>query len=227
MYVINQQPQRKKTILKYLVFSCIFLAIAGLIVWIVFLKNDSNSVSFVPSNEKPAVVKPEMRDFENEYFKITLPATWVDLGRKNPFAYEVYYEFQNTQKDYENRWLRVYVDTIPANQAVTKILPVEVVDNRLVPGQVSDSCRNFSGAPASSGQANSQNWLATWQGVEFYCDMNPAENFIGTASQEEGYGVTLVNLDGSNHRYFIAYINHNNNPDSNFIIDVVNTFETR
>jgi hypothetical protein len=227
MYVINQRSGRKKTILKYLMFSAIFLAIVAILVWLIFFKSRDNSASFVQPNAEPAAVKPEMRDFENEYFKISLPATWAELGRQNPFAYEVYYEFQNTQKDYENRWLRVYVDVIPATQAVTKILPVAAANNRLVPEQISDNCRTFNGAPVGSGQTISQTWLANWQGIDFYCNMNSAEYFIGTASPDEGYGVTLNNLDGSQHRYFIAYIDHNNNPDYNFLIDVVNTFETR
>jgi hypothetical protein len=175
-----------------------------------------------------ANVKVATRDFVNDHFKITLPTTWVDLGLKNPFSYEVYYEFQNTLKDYDNRWVRVYIDVIPSSQAITKLLPVAVVGNRLVPGELSDTCRSFNGAPAEgSNQGTAQTWIANWQGVEFNCNMNVGENFMGTASSDEGYSVTLVNQDGTSHKYFIAYIDHNIHPDNNFLFDVVNSFETR
>lgn len=228
MYVINNQNYKRKILIKYFLFGILFLAIIGVVIWFFFYKNNDNSASFTTPGVNVANVKVETKDFENEYFKITLPTTWVDLGRKNPYSYEVYYEFQNTLKDYDNRWVRVYVDVIPETQAITKLLPVTVVDNHLVPGELSDTCRSFNGAPAEgSSQGAAQTWVANWQGIEFNCNMNIAENFIGTASSNEGYGVTLANQNGSNHKYFIVYIDHNIHPDNNFIIDVVNSFETR
>jgi hypothetical protein len=228
MYIINNQNYKRKIFTKYLLFGTLCLALIGLAVWFFFYRNSDNSTSFTTPGVSVANVKIETRDFENEYFKITLPTTWVDLGRKNPFSYEVYYEFQNTLKDYDNRWVRVYVDVIPKTQAITKLLPVTVVNNRLVPGELSDTCRSFYGAPTEGGsQSVEQTWIANWQGVEFNCNMNVGENFIGTATSDEGYGVTLINQDGTSHKYFIAYIDHNIHPDNNFIIDVVNSFETR
>jgi hypothetical protein len=228
MYVINSQNYRRKIFIKYLLFGVLFLALIGLVVWFLFYKNNDSSASFTTPGTNVANVKVATRDFENEYFKITLPTTWVDLGRQNPFSYEVYYEFQNTLKDFDNRWVRVYVDVVPNTQAVTRLLPVTVVDNHLVPGELSDTCWSFSGAPAEgSSQSAAQFWIANWQGIEFNCNMNVGENFMGTASSNEGYGVTLINQDGTSHKYFIAYIDHNIHPDNNFIIDVVNSFETR
>ena len=102
-----------------------------------------------------------------------------------------------------------------------------MANNRLVPGSPSDECRTFTGAPSQSNQANSQNWTAKWREVEFICDMSPVENTTGTASAQEGYNITLTNQDGSTHKYFFMFIDHNIHPDNSALVEAVKSFETR
>ena len=122
MYTANHRQHRHKIFVRFFLFVFPFLIALGVLIWFLFFRNTSNSASFTQPGVKVAVVKPETRDFVNDYFKITLPSTWVELGRKNPHSYEVYYEFQNTQENYENRYLRVYLDVIPDFQAITRLI---------------------------------------------------------------------------------------------------------
>jgi len=227
MYTVNHRQHRHKIFLRFLFFVLPFLLALAALIWFLFFRSTDTSTSFSNPGAKVAVVEPNTKDFTNEYFKITLPTTWVDLGRKNPFSYEVYYEYQNQQENYTNQWLRVYVDVIPDFQAITRLLPVTVVNNRFVSGTMSSECRTFTGAPSQiDNQASNQSWEAKWQDVVFICDMDLIENFTGTASAEEGYRVTLVNKNGVAHKYFIAYIDHNIHPSYQTYINAVRSFET-
>lgn len=227
MYTVNHRQRKHKVFLRFMVFVVPFLAALVVLIWFIFFKETGTSSNFSKAGTEVAVVKPDTKDFTNEYFKITLPSTWIDLGRKNPFSYAVYYEFQNSQKDYDNRWLRVYVDVIPDFQAINRLLPVSVVNNRLSPGVLSDECSSFTGAPLNNagGQADSQTWRAKWQGVEFICDMANPHNYVGTASVDEGYKVSLTNSNGRQHEYFFLYIDHNVRQDYQLLSDAVKSFE--
>lgn len=228
MYTVNHRQRHHKLFLRFLLFAIPFVAILVIAIWFIFFRDtNSTSANFTKAGAEVAVVKPDTKDFTNEYFKITLPSSWVADGRKNPHSYEVYYEFHNTLENYDNRWLRVYVDVIPDFQKLNRLLPVSIVNNRLVPGSLSDDCRSFTGAPTqNSSQSSGQSWKAKWQGVEFFCDMNISENYMGTASVDQGYSVSLANGDGSIHKYFIVYIDHNIHPDYQLLSDVVKSFET-
>jgi len=195
--------------------------------WFVFLRDDSNSASFTKAGTEVATVSPKTTDFVNEYFKITLPSTWVFLGRQNPFSNQLYYEYQNKQKDYDNRWLRVYVDIFPGDYAITRLLPLTVSNNHLVLGDLSDDCNTFTGAPlANNSQGLSGSWAAKWRNINFTCDLSRQQT-VGTASLEEGYGVTIKSKNNAAHKYFFVYIDHNIHPDYTLLSNVVKSFETK
>lgn len=226
MYTVNQRQHRHKIILRFFLFVFPFLIALGALVWFFIFRNSGDSASFTQPGTKVAAVEVETKVFSNDLFKITLPSTWIELGRKNPTVYEVYYEFQNGQKDYDNRWVKVYVDVFPESQAINRLLPVSVVNNRLLPGStVSENCRTFTGAPTSNGQADSQTWKAKWMNIEFVCDVQTPRNYVGTASANEGYGTTLVSTTGRAHKYFLLYIDHNINPEYQAFINAVKSFE--
>lgn len=227
MYTVNKRQNRYKILLKFLLVVIPIVIIIGASSWFFFFKNSSNSsASFSKNNSEVAVVAPATRDLTNELFKITLPSTWEANGKKNPYYNQVYYEFQNKQKDYDNRWLRVYVDVFPENFALNKLMPITVIENRINPGVLSDDCSSFTGAPTpGSGKPASSTWSAKWQGVTFLCDMAVNQNYSGTASQDEGYGVTINGETGGKHKYFFVYIDQNTRPDYNILTDALKSFD--
>lgn len=137
--------------------------------------------------------------------------------------------FQNTQKDFDNRWIRVYVDIFPPNFALNRLMPITIVNNKIIPDSVSEECKSFTGAPISGAnrQQTSQTWAAKYKNVDFVCDMATPRNYVGTASAGQGYGTTLTNKDGSSHKYFIVYIDHNIHPEYSTFSDALKSFETQ
>jgi hypothetical protein len=229
MYTANKRQRKYKTLLRFSLFAIPLIIGIGVAVWFVFFRNpDDSSTNFARSGAEVAVVKPAQQDFTNELFKVTLPVGWASDGLKNPIAPEVFYEYQSKVKDYENRYMRIYVDSIPKDYALNRLMPITVVDNRMIPGVLSDDCTTFTGAPLSgTGAARQSNvWTAKWQGVDFVCDMARPQNYSGTASADEGYAVTLVSKNGTKHKYFLVYIDQNIRPDYSILTEAIKSLQT-
>lgn len=228
MYSVNKRQKQQLIFFKFLLFVIPCLMILGLIIWLVFFKETYNSANFQQTGVKVAGIKPKTKDFVNELYKISLPTSWTYNGLKNPFSDQLYDEYQNMAKDYENRWIRIYIDVFPADFAIDRLLPVSVSDNAIIPGSVSNDCKTFEGAPFSPRGSNigADTWEANWQNVSFICNIATSLNYIGATSKEEGYGITLLSQNGQSHEYFFLYIDHNAHPEYTTFTDALKSFET-
>lgn len=231
MYIANQR-QKKINVwiyIKYIFIVFILFVVLALIIWYIFIRNnDSSSSNFSKVGVEVAEVKPETKVITNELFKMTFPTTWELNGKKNPYSNQVYYEYQNKLKNYDNRMLKVYVDVFPSDFPINKLLPISVINNKIIPNELSEDCHTFNGAPMAlnDGQVKASTWHAKWQGVSFICDMQSLQqNNVGTASLEEGYGVTIANKNGNKHKYFFVYIDHNVRPEYSIMKNAIESFE--
>lgn len=230
MYTANKKRRNYKLFWKFTLFVLVILALVTGIVWFTFFRNsDEQSTNFAKAGSEIASVQVSTKEFTNELFKLKLPNGWEAQGLKNPVSDEKYYSFQNMVKGYDNRWLRVYVDVIPANYPINKLMPISIVNNRVVPGILSDDCKTFTGAPLDKTVLQTTAvWTAKWQGISFVCDMTKPQNLIGTASAEEGAANTILSSDGtSKHKYFFVYIDHNVAPDYKIFTEALKSFETK
>lgn len=226
MYTSYKRQKKHRVFLKFITIVTPILFLAGAIMWFLLVRNDSSSSSFSKVGAEIAYVKPATKVISTELFSVTLPTSWELLGKQNPYSNQVYYEFQNKQKNYDNRWLRIYVDIFPPDFAINRLLPITKINNKLTPGTLSEECSSFTGAPlpGSTNQSNYQTWAAKWQEIDFTCDMARSINYVGSASVDEGYGVTLLSSNGTTHKYFFVYIDHNVRPDYSLISDAVSSF---
>lgn len=227
MYTVNKTRSRKRLLFEFLTVVFVLLLIVGALIWFFFLRgSNESSANFSRTGGTVAVVKPATVDFTQDEFKISLPDGWKLLGLKNPYYNQKYYEYQSTVKDYDNRWLRVYVDVIPQDYVLNKLLPITVEGNRLKPGAMSDDCKSFTGAPKpGSGQTNSQSWKATWSDISFICDMASQQNQVGTANAANGYAVPVTGPTKGTHTYFFVYIDQNIRPDTSILTNAIKSFE--
>jgi hypothetical protein len=227
MYRADRRQKKRGIIIKFIFLVIPFLLIIGVAIWFILFRTNSSSSSFTKSGVEIAQVQPSTKVIKTDLFSIQLPTTWELLGKKNPFTNQVYYEFQNKLKNYDNRWIRVYVDVFPKDYAIKKLLPISVIDNKIIPGQMSDDCTNFTGAPlTTAGRSSVQTWDAKWQNIAFTCDMASIDNNVGTASETEGYGVTLNSQNGVKHKYFFVYIDRNVRPEYTTFNEALKSFTT-
>ncbi|MCU0667147.1 MAG: hypothetical protein MUF85_00820 [Patescibacteria group bacterium] len=228
MYNVDKTRSRKKLLSQILIILLIILGIILVIVWYFFLRSEGlKTTNFEKSGgNTQAVVAPALEEFTTDEFKLSLPKGWELIGKQNPYYNQVYYEFQSKIKDYENRWLKVFVDVIPEDYALNKVMPITVMGNRLKAGEISDDCNTFSGAPKpGSSQSSSVTWKAEWEGISFICNVSSQLNQIGSGVVNGNNIITVTGPIRGTHKYMLIYTDHNVRPDQSIFTDAVNSFE--
>lgn len=122
--------------------------------------------------------------------------------------------------------LEVFIDTVPATEAVNRVVAVTAQGSGLDHGDVSDNCTTFTPsnpATAASGVTN-----GIWQGDNFLCDSgNYERDVVGIASPD---GINTVKLTGpttGTHKVFLAYTDNNVNPDFSTLYNILESFKLK
>jgi hypothetical protein len=226
MYRVDRTRSRKKLFIQFLTAFILFFAAIVFAVWFFIIREDrTNSANFSTTGDTIAIVKASYEEFTTDEFSIELPQGWVLLGKRGTAQTDLYYEFQSKIENYENRWLKVYIDAMPPKNPINQLLPITPDGNRLIVGKISGDCRSFDGAPKQgSALADSQTWEATWQDITFTCNTANVQNHTGTASLKDGIAVPVTGSKGT-HTYFFVYTDHNIRPQISIMTDAVKSFE--
>jgi len=139
--------------------------------------------------------------------------------------------WQATAKGADNRYLTIYIDTIPATKPVNRELPVTVHGNQLSPGELSDNCSDFTtGGTMNVSQAEKlPPTPSVWQGVNFICNIPQVINdLVGTGAVGDGVNtVTITGPTGGTHNYFFLYTDLNIQPDYTILSNAVQSFRAK
>lgn len=225
MYRSNQRYHKHKTLLRFTLVVGVFLLIIFVVTWWIIARGNRTTSANFDKVGNISVSKPDTKEFTTPYFKISLPKTWEEKGKQNPYAYEVYYLYQNTQTTNDNRQLKVFVDVFPSDKPINRVMPISLLNGRISPGILSDDCTAFTGAPTATSGQKSESAPAKWQGVSFVCDFARAQNVTGTVSVEEGYGITMTGPISGTHKYFFTYTDLNVRPDVQFLSEALKSFQ--
>lgn len=167
----------------------------------------------------------DIKEFSQDAFTVTLPADWVFKGSNNT-VHNVF-SYQATKKNADNRTLEIYVDNVPTDKALNRMLPVFIEENRIkVTGSVSDNCVEYTGVNNVDPQTTTQPTIASkWQGVEFRCDVaNRSRNLVGVGNTTTGTNIILNSSSGAKRTFYFLYIDHNINPDYEILEDALESF---
>lgn len=164
--------------------------------------------------------KPKTKVFDEPLFTINLPTDWkTDAATLQANAF---YRFYGSPSTGNTRWLDVYIDRLPANFAMNRMLPVQADGNIVsVTGPVSDNCTTFTspGTPIGSGTA-----LAKWQGITFTCDTgNYNRDVVGIGSGTVDNSVTLTGSTGA-HKIYFTYTDNSAAADYSYFTDALKSF---
>lgn len=138
--------------------------------------------------------------------------------------------WQNTKDNKGVRAITLYLDSVPADFAINRVVAVEVADNRMtVSGDVSDNCTNFTGSGGQGSQAsNAGKAPAKWQGVNFICDTgNYVRDVVGTGSAGTLNATKLVGPTTGAHNVFLTYTDNSASPDYGIFTDMLQTFQLK
>ncbi len=150
------------------------------------------------------------------YFTLLLPKNWKVQSLPNS-SYQIY-SWRGTTKEDESRSLDVYVDTIPVNFYVNRMLPIKWADNKLTTiDNVSDNCANFTNTTATTKPDHER---AKWAGIDFWCDLaNYSRDVVGTSSEE---GINTITI--GTHRFFFVYTDNNITADYSIFTRAIESF---
>lgn len=227
-YPHRHWTKTQRIALVFVIILAVLASAAGLFVYIDMQENSSVAVQG-KSQVVAQAVSPENKRLvvDHPLFTMELPQDWKEISRQN-ISLEQSITWQATKKNYENRMLTLYIDRIPPNLAVNKIMTVEVQSNQLAVGDVSDNCVNFtSGGAMNPAAGTGYDKPAKWGGVDFICEMGSTiDNQIGVGSKSGMNQIAVTGTKGL-HKYFFIYTDRNIQPDNSILRDALGSFKAK
>lgn len=199
MYIMNRHHQRRGR--KTVGFTVALLAV-GLTaaVWaaIPYLKPQT-TLGPTPDAKITKVLGAEKatKQFQAGPVSLSLPDDWEAFTASDGAVRA--HSWRNTKNNKGMRVISLYVDNVPRDMAVNRLLVVQPNGSRLVTvSGVSDNCSEFNseGRTATSGDGRTP---ARWQNVSFICDSaNYLRNVVATNS------VSVTGASGT-HELLLTY----------------------
>lgn len=207
------------------------LLVIGLVAGGVYLlsKEQFHASETQTSVRQVADPSEDNKTFDEKQFTIALPKDWKLLrSQQTP---TIQYEYQSTKRFADNRFITVYVDSLPPKFAVSRMLPVTAQGDSLTIGTMSDRCSNFAGPEINNTtQSNGAGDIAAkWNGVNFICGLSYYTDYIvGTGAAGEPLNqVTLTGESGAKHVLLFVYNDQNISPDPNIFFDALRSFKLK
>lgn len=211
-------------------YALAILCVAGLVILAAWAANNYFQPDTTLSDSQEVVrhvdvVKPPTQGVESNVFYMMIPRSWSATTPQ--YIPAAQYAWHGISGEDSARRIDVYVDAIPKDMAVNKLLPVRGSANRVaVSGDVSDNCVNFTDA-SKAGKLTAK-VLAKWSGVNFYCDAgNYARNVIGTGAPGTINSVSAHGEVAGTHTFFFVYTDHSAEPDYAIFTDMLNSFRVK
>ena len=160
-------------------------------------------------------------------FSFSLPDDWKEIAREKGPPYETI-QWRSFKKGSESRDLKLWVNTIPTEMAVNRIMPITIVGNKILAGDISDNCVNFNinKYNPKTNEKVIEKSPGKWQGASFICDLgNYLRNLVGTSVVDGDYNATLKTKDGKDMKFFFVYTDHTPAPDYQVFVDALKSFE--
>lgn len=223
MYRVGYR-RHKSHIIRLLMGIITMAVLVAAVAW--FFRGTSSVTNPEPVTHTVSSNEGATKGFDEGIFTFSLPVDWVVESHDAQ-----QYTLQSTKKYFDNRTLNIYLDTIPPNFALNRLLPVQIQGNTIQTGTVSDDCRSFTGGSISGAQQAQSlpNTPAKWQGISFICDLsNYNRNAVGTGSIGSPLNtITLLGPASGKHSFFFVYTDHNVNPDYNIFYAMLQSFRLK
>ena len=236
MYVLGKLLKRRLSYVALMMVGLLTIGSLGVLYWYILHKSsqEGNITNTQPLNTTVADNSGKNSLEVNEpLFSMVLPGSWKLAGTNVDGAYRSI-QWQYIGGNSAGRWMRVYVDTIPASFGVNYLLPVSAESNGLKLGTQSDSCVSFTkgATPDTTVDKSTPIKMETlpsrWELVDFVCqNSRVSHRMVGTGSTQ---GITTVFVTGpihGRHAYFFVYNDDNYRPDFSIFKKVLTSFRAK
>lgn len=170
-----------------------------------------------------------VKKINEDVFTLSLPSDWKEVNRVTvPTERSITWEA--TKKNHDGRWIKIYIDTIPATYPVNRLLPVTPRGDKMVVGDISDNCATFTGGGTMDASKATQlsPALAKWQGVDFMCNLpNVVDNQVGISAVGPINTIALTGAQKGAHKFFMVYTDHTVQPDYMIATNIIESFQVR
>jgi hypothetical protein len=217
------------------IISLFLLAILAAAYFFIIRPNSGNTFNNDP-NARTSSVKtttPTDTPIDEAVFSATLPGPWK-LSAQDWDARYHSYQWNSSDKKNNGRLFRVYVDTMPKDQAVNYLLPVKVQGNVMSFGTVSDNCVNFTQGAVPEDQRPVNIPLdkialpSRWGLVDFLCDNGHVSGqVVGATSSESLNTISLSGPTKGSHKFFFMYQDNNISPDFGLFQQILASFKVK
>jgi hypothetical protein len=178
----------------------------------------------------PQSISKDVLRVNQPLFSLQLPSDWKQTSAQDTQASHSI-SWQATTKGTDNRYLTLYIDTIPTTKPVNLELPVSVSGNQLSYGALSDNCSDFTpGGTMDVGKAEVMPPAPSlWQGVNFICNIPEVLlDQVGTGSiGSPNNTVTVTGPTSGTHKYFFLYTDLNIDPDYSILFNAIQSFRAK
>ena len=179
------------------------------------LRSDTTVSVQTPPQTRAAII--EQAVFDEEPFRLTADSTW----RKIESREQTDYHYQSFSDNLVRRDLRIYVNFVPSEFAVTYVLPIEVEANRLIPLTISPHCKSLVPDKKSPRDQTTE-----WAGVRFLCDPDSTAYVVATSHNQSGYSTVVKNGENAN-RFFFVYRDLEPEPRLETFANLLRNFEAK
>lgn len=219
--------------LKVSLFAVSFLVgLGGILLAGLFIYSDiQNNQSDVVEGEGRTVAQvlgdADALFVNEDNFSFELPDDWREIDRVDT-AREQSITWQATLRGEDNRYLKLYMNTIPDDPLV-RLLPIKVDGQRIQRGQMSPNCSSFTGSGATN-RSERRGEPATptrWEDIDFVCNVGSIvdENVVGTGQEGQPLNTfTITGEESGTNQYFFVYTDRNVRPNFEIFYGAVNTF---
>lgn len=226
-YGLKPGKNNRRKFLIVLVCLVLFFGIIGGFVY-ADLRNQSKSslAGKIRLLSQPENNKEGRTLIEEPNFKFDLPMDWKETSRNDKAIYTSI-NWQATKKGQENRYLTIYMDRIPIDMPINRLVTVTVHGNTLSYGDVSDNCANFTvgGTFDVNVAANLKPTITKWDKVDFICNLpGVIDNVVGTGSLGTVNSTEVTGPNKGLHKYFFVYTDRNLQPEYSIFYDVLSSF---
>lgn len=240
MYILHRRTKRTRILAMLAVFVALFAF--AVIVGKNYVKGETTI------GETPAATVFKVYDshsvlkhFDEPTFSFDLPRDWEATSLLNAPAGSR--SWHNTADSKGVRLITLFVDTIPPNFAINRVVAIQPMEDHLtVLGEVSDNCTNFTDASKQPANTNMTNGIAAsvatgtatgsstakWQGVNFVCDIgNYLRNVVGTGTAGSLNVTKLTGPVAGTHSVFWTYTDNSASPNFDIFTAMLQSFKLK
>lgn len=220
MYRFRERKHGHKKLYASLIIFILLVGVAMMVGAHLLTSDTRISAPPKPIIKHVSSVLPQTVPIHERLFSLALPTDWKPrVSNDMPLPS---YSWRGTNKGDDTRWMNVYVDAIPTNLAVNRVLPLTGNGATLsLPTNVSDNCTTFTGATGPT----QLSVMAKWQGISFLCDTgNYERDVVGTSSLDGINTVTLRTATNGTHHFFFTYTDNSPSPDYSIFTAILKSF---